>query len=158
MESVFVLECLAPAKLNADRFLPPTPIRVVTNHRGKPEFGKNGKFINLPNTLKNGPGHLVPDYPEIKKLIQPMAQANESLASKQASVLKQFATDIMLEKLSSEIQRLESLAKVNATIRSEELSLLKKEQRKLKNCLDQARVRLDSIRLIWRGSMERLTS
>ena len=158
MESVFVLECLAPAKLNADRFLPPTPIRVVTNHRGKPEFGKNGKFINLPNTLKNGPGHLVPDYPEIKKLIQPMAQANESLASKQASVLKQFATDIMLEKLSSEIQRLESLAKVNATIRSEELSLLKKEQRNLKNSLDQARVRLDSIRLIWRGSMERLTS
>ena len=119
---------------------------------------KNGKFINLPNTLKNGPGHLVPDYPEIKKLIQPMAQANESLASKQASVLKQFATDIMLEKLSSEIQRLESLAKVNATIRPEELSLLKKEQRNLKNCLDQARVRLDSIRLIWRGSMERLRS
>ena len=158
MESVFVLECLAPAKLNADRFLPPTPIRVVTNHRGKPEFGKNGKFINLPNTLKNGPGHLVPDYPEIKKLIQPMAQANESLASKQASVLKQLATDAMLEKLSIEIQRLESLAKVNATIRPEELSLLKKEQMNLKNSLDQARVRLDSIRLIWRGSMERLTS
>jgi len=156
LESVFVLECLAPAKLNADRFLPPTPIRVVTNHRGKPECGEGGRFIKLPNTLKNAPAHLIPDYPEIKRLIQPMAQANESLASKQASSLKQFATDVMLEKLSSEIQRLESLAKVNATIRPEELSLLKKEQENLNISLNEARVRLDSIRLIWKGSMEKL--
>ena len=87
-----------------------------------------------------------------------MAQANESLASKQASMLKQSATGIMLEKLSSETQRLESLAKVNATVRPEELSLLKNEQVNLENSLDQARVRLDSIRLTWRGSMERLRS
>lgn len=156
MESVFVLECLAPAEWNADRFLPPTPIRVVINHRGKPEIGKDGRFITMPTTLRNGPAHLIPDFSEIRKLIQPMTQASESLASKQATELIQFAISVMHEKLSSEIQRLESLAKVNATIRPEELSLLNKEQSNLEKSLDQARFRLDSIRLVWKGSMARL--
>ena len=156
MESVFVLECLAPAKWNADRFLPPTPIRVVINHRGKPELGQDGGFITMPDTLQNAPAHLIPDFPEIRKLIQPMAQASESLAAEQAGELKQFAIGVMDEKLSTEIQRLNSLAKVNATVRPEELSLLKEEQLNLENSLNQARFRLDSIRLVWKGGMEKL--
>lgn len=158
MESVFVLECIAPAKWNADRFLPPTPIRIVINHRGKPELGRDGEYITMPNTLRDGPAHLIPDFPEIRKLIQPMAQASESLAAEQAGELKQFAIGVMDEKLSTEIQRLNSLAKVNATVRPEELSLLKEEQLNLQNNLAQARFRLDSIRLAWKGDMERLKS
>ena len=158
MESVFVLECLAPAKWNADRFLPPTPIRVVINHRGKPELGQDGGFITMPDTLRNAPAHLIPDFPEIRKLIQPMAQASESLAAEQAGELKQFAIGVMDEKLSTEIQRLNSLGKVNATVRPEELTLLKEERMNLQNNLAQARFRLDSIRLAWKGDMERLKS
>ena len=156
MESVFVLECLAPAKWNMDRFLPPTPIRIVINHRGKPELDRDGGFITMPNTLRNGPAHLIPDFPEIRKLIQPMAQACESLAARKAGELKQIAAGDMDEKLSSEIQRLDSLAKVNATVRPEELTQLKEEQLNLENSLDQARFRLDSIRLVWKGDMEKL--
>ena len=158
MESVFVLECLAPVKWNADRFLPPTPIRVVINHRGKPELGRDGEYITMPDTLRDGPAHLIPDFPEIRKLIQPMAQASESLAAEQAGELKQFAIGVMDEKLSTEIQRLNSLGKVNATVRPEELTLLKEERLNLQNNLAQARFRLDSIRLAWKGDMERLKS
>ena len=158
MESVFVLECLAPAKWNADRFLPPTPIRVVINHRGNPDLGRDGEYITMPDTLRDGPAHLIPDFPEIRKLIQPMAKASESLAAKRAGELKQLASDAMDEKLSTEIPRLNSLAKVNATVRPEELSLLKEEQMKLRNNLVQARFRLDAIRLAWKGNMERLKS
>jgi len=156
MESVFVLECLAPAKWNADRFLPPTPIRVVINHRGDPELARDGEYITMPDTLLDGPAHLIPDFPEIRNLIQPMAQASESLAAKRAGELKQFATDVMDDKLSTEIQRLNGLAKVNATVRPEELSLLKEEQLNLRRNLAEARFRLDSTRLVWKGSMERL--
>jgi hypothetical protein len=62
----------------------------------------------------------------------------------------------MDEKLSSEIQRLDSLAKVNATVRPEELTQLKEEQLNLENSLHQARFRLDSIRLVWKGDMQKL--
>ncbi len=70
--------------------------------------------------------------------------------------MKQIAAGDMDEKLSSEIQRLDSLAKVNATVRPEELTQLKEEQLNLENSLDQARFRLDSIRLVWKGDMEKL--
>ena len=44
LEVVFVLECLAPSRLHADRFLPPTPVRVVINHQGKPALGEDGRL------------------------------------------------------------------------------------------------------------------
>ena len=35
LETVFVLEALAPARLHADRFLPPMPLRVLVNHKNE---------------------------------------------------------------------------------------------------------------------------
>ena len=156
IESVFILECLAPSKLNADRFLPPTPIRVVINHHGKPELNADERFVSLPKQMKNGPAHLIPEFGQLNKLIPPMVEAGEQLASEQATELKQHTVAGMRKKLSAEINRLETLAKINMNVRSGEISLLKEEQKKLVQCLGQARSRLDSIRLIWKGSMERL--
>jgi ATP-dependent helicase HepA len=156
MESVFILECLAPSELNADRFLPPTPIRVVMNHHGKPELNTDGRFISLPKTISNGPAHLIPEFEQIKKLIPPMVEASEQLMSEQVTKLKQQTVATMNQKLSVEINRLETLAKINVNIRLGEISKLKEEQKKLGEYLGQARSRLDSIRLIWKGSMERL--
>jgi ATP-dependent helicase HepA len=34
LETIYVLECIAPPQLHIDRFLPPTPIRVVVDHDG----------------------------------------------------------------------------------------------------------------------------
>ena len=156
IESIFILECLAPSKLNADRFLPPTPIRVVINHHGKPELNTDGRFISLPKEMKNGPAHLIPEFGQLNKLIPPMVETGEQLASEQATELKQHTVADMRKKLSAEINRLETLAKINMNVRPGEISLLKEEQKKLEQCLGQARSRLDSIRLVWKGSMERL--
>ena len=35
LEVIFLLECLAPGTMHIDRFLPPTPLRVVVDHRGQ---------------------------------------------------------------------------------------------------------------------------
>ena len=156
MESVFILECLAPSELNADRFLPPTPIRVVINHHGKPELNKDQRFLSFPKIMRNGPAHLIPEFKQISKLIPPMVEATEQLASEQATKIKQHTVASMRQKLSAEINRLETLAKINVNVRSGEISLLKEEQKKLERCLGEARSRLDSIRLIWKGSMEKL--
>ena len=156
MESVFILECLAPSELNADRFLPPTPIRVVMNHHGKPELNTDERFISLPKTMRNAPAHLITEFGQIKKLIAPMVGACEQLVSEQVTKLKQQTVATMSQKLSAEINRLETLAKINVNVRLGEISMLKEEQKKLEQCLGQARSRLDSIRLIWKGSMERL--
>ena len=35
LESIYVIECIAPAHLNSERFLPPSPLRVVINRQGE---------------------------------------------------------------------------------------------------------------------------
>jgi ATP-dependent helicase HepA len=126
------------------------------NHHGKPELNTDGRFISLPKTMRNAPAHLIVEFGQIKKLIAPMVGACEQLVSEQVTKLKQQTVTTMSQKLSAEINRLETLAKINVNVRSGEISMLKEEQKKLEQCLAQARSRLDSIRLVWKGSMERL--
>lgn len=47
LEAVFVLECIAPPELHADRFLPPTPMRVLVDHTGA-----EAKGVAIPSRLK----------------------------------------------------------------------------------------------------------
>jgi ATP-dependent helicase HepA len=126
------------------------------NHRGKPELNTDQRFISLPKTMRNAPAHLIQEFRQIKKLIPPMVEAGDQLLSEQVTKLKHQTVATMSQKLSAEINRLETLAKINVNVRSREIFMLKEEKKKLEQCLGQARSRLDSIRLIWKGSMERL--
>ena len=60
----------------------------------------------------------------------------------------------MALQLQTEIRRLTALQKVNDHVRSEEIELLRQQRRDLDEVLDQARVRLDAFRLIWKGMPE----
>ena len=156
LEVIYVLECLAPKKLHADRFLPPTPIRIVINHQGKPVLGEDGRFIKVPELIKDGPSHIIAEIKQIQNLIKPMSKASEKLASDQIDKMKSLAIENMNQALKSEISRLETLIKINKNIREDEITSLKKELSELQNCLDQSRTRIDSIRLIWKGEMSKL--
>ena len=96
LEMVFVLECLAPAKLHADRFLPPTPVRVVLNHQGKPALGEDGRFVTIPDTMQQGPTHVIAEIAQVRDLISPMSKAAENLANGQIEKMKSLAKDCLL--------------------------------------------------------------
>ena len=53
IEAVYVVETIAPAALHLDRFLPPTPIRVVLNHKRKEAEAEATPEVLAAN-LKNG--------------------------------------------------------------------------------------------------------
>ena len=156
LEVIFVLECLAPKKLHADRFLPPTPVRIVINHQGKPALGEDGRFIKVPESIKDGPSHMISEINQIQNLIAPMSKASEKLANDQIEKMKTLAKKNMSQTLVSEISRLETLIKINKNIREDEIASLKKELSELQSCLDQSRTRIDSMRLIWKGEMSQL--
>ena len=156
LEMVFVVECLAPAKLHADRFLPPTPVRVVLNHQGKPALGEDGRFVTLPDTIQPGPTHVIAEIAQVRDLISPMSKAAEKLANGQIEKMKALAKETMTNSLTAEVTRLESLAKLNENVREDEIESLKTEQAALAACLEQSRSRIDSVRLIWKGSKNRL--
>ena len=60
----------------------------------------------------------------------------------------------MTRQLQAEIDRLTSLRKVNDHVRPEEIELARKQLVQLTSALAQSRVRLDALRLIWKGPPE----
>ena len=145
LETVFVLETLAPARLHADRFLPPTPLRVLVNHK------KESLMVDLPE-LEKGLPHKLLDNPKIgREIIPAMLETSEEFAAEQAKEIIATASKAMTAQLQSEIDRLSSLREVNDHVRPEEIELTQSQLTELTTTLAQARLRLDAVRLIWKG-------
>jgi len=146
LETFFVLEVLAPARLHADRFLPPTPVRVLVNHKNE------SLEIDLPDLAKGSPYKLL-DHPKLgREVIPAMLKAAEQFAEAEAQAITARASTAMTQQLQSEIDRLKSLRTVNDHVRLEEIELTQTQLAELTEALANARIRLDAVRLIWKGS------
>ena len=156
LELIFILETIAAPALHADRFLPPTPIRVVINHKlvevtdacGGPDWHQKLK--------KGHPYKLMENENIARKILPAMFQAAEKLAENRASAMRQAALQQMELLLTHEVQRLQSLAQINKYIRPQEIQMAQNEQAELGQKLQESRLRLDSLRLIWQGLAETL--
>jgi ATP-dependent helicase HepA len=145
LETIFVLEVLAPARLHADRFLPPTPVRILVNHKNE------SLDLELPVLAKGSPYKLL-DNPTLgRKTIPAMLDAAEEFAEAEAKKITASASAAMTQKLQSEIDRLTHLRTVNDHVRPEEIALTRTQLAELTTALAQSRVRLDAVRLIWKG-------
>lgn len=152
LEAVFVLECIAPPPLHVDRFLPPTPLRVMVDHRGN-DAGTALPSETLKKHLKNGEAYALLDQPEFREDLLPLLlEKAEALAKRQAPALIAEARKTMSARLDHEIARLAELQKVNRSVRPEEVTLLVGQKAAIDQHLAGARLRLDAIRLIQRGS------
>ena len=70
---------------------------------------------------------------------------------------KAVASSTMESQLQSEIDRLTSLREVNDHVRPEEIDLAREQLAQLTDVISRSRVRLDTLRLIWKGSPEAIT-
>ena len=154
LECCFVLECLAAPRLHADRFLPATPIRRVISHTLQDVTDAHSE-ADLSRRLQKGSPHRLMDNAELMRCTIPaMLQHASTVAETHAAELRQTALDEMNGLLGHEVQRLQSLRRVNNHIRPEEIALATMQQQELANALRQSRVRLDALRLIWKGPPE----
>jgi ATP-dependent helicase HepA len=151
LEAVYLLECIAPPPLHVDRFLPPTPLRVLVDHRGN-DSRKTVTPEMLQRCLKPGDPFALLDQPEIREDLLPVLLAKaQSIATGQIPGIVAQARKEMAAQLDHEILRLKELQKVNRSVRTEEIDLLLQQRSALDQHLAAARLRLDSIRLIQRG-------
>jgi ATP-dependent helicase HepA len=108
LEAVFILECVAPPKLHAHRFLPPSPIRVVVNHRFE-----NRTDACRPNVLaahlRGVPPVSLMQNAGVKALIPKMSARCEELAMKSAEGVISAGLQEMETVLQNEINRLREL-------------------------------------------------
>jgi ATP-dependent helicase HepA len=80
-----------------------------------------------------------------------MLDAAEEFAEAEAKKITASASAAMTQKLQSEIDRLTHLRTVNDHVRPEEIALTRTQLAELTTALAQSRVRLDAVRLIWKG-------
>jgi ATP-dependent helicase HepA len=151
LEAFFVLECIAPARLHIDRFFPPIPLRIVANHLGENKTEKYTTRI-FEQKLRNAVNPQIIENPSIRQNIVPAMVDNCSVIaeSKSEKIIDQRRRESDAA-MTSELNRLISLKKVNPDISQDEIESIKEERQAILNAIDTARLRLDSIRFIIRG-------
>ena len=156
LELIFVLEAIAAPHLHADRFLPPTPVRLVLNHNLEDVSEAFCDTTWEPNLQKGSPYKLMENAKVARQTLPAMFQAAAMMAEAQAAALRQSALKEMNHLLGHEVQRLITLQQVNDHVRPQEIELAQAQQEELATTLQQSRLRLDSLRLIWKGPPEAL--
>ncbi len=149
LESWLVVECVAPAELHAERFLPQTPLRVVVNHKG----ANLTEDTNLPKAklrCGNAPG-LMKNEAVKRKLLPEMLEHTRVLGMAASKTVIADALSSMHQQMAMEITRLRDLAEINDHIRPQDIALLEERENALATVISEARVRLDAVRLIWKA-------
>ncbi len=148
LETIYVIEPVAPAALHADRFLPPTLVRIVVDAKGEEV---SAEVNPAPEELQTGSVFQLLDNARIKnKLLPAMLTKSREHAEERGALITQGSTERMRAMLRGEAERLRDLKKSNDHIRDEEISLLETQIEELALRLKEAPLRLDSLRLIWR--------
>jgi len=143
LQAIYVLETIAPPALNADRFLPPTPVSITVDHAGHTVDG------NIAQHLKDGEPWKLLEHEAIRtQMIPAMIEATRELAEQAAKSTIADARRCMRETLGTDYKRLEYLKQVNDNIREEELAHARNAITELDKKLAAARLRLDAIRII----------
>ncbi len=157
LEVIFVLETIASPLLHTERFLAPTPVRVVVSHKLE-DLSESCRETQWERKLQKGSPYKLIENAEIaRKTLPAMLEKVDALARTQAKVLRESALMQMNRQLGHEVQRLQMLRQVNDHVRAEEIGLAQAQQRELAMVIEKSRLRLDCLRLIWKGPVEALS-
>ena len=152
LDVVYVLECLAPPPMHLDRFLPPTPVRVAVDHKGRDATALVTAAAALAAQTKATGGQALLLRTDIRETVLPrLLERAQQLADAQVPGLVAAARTEMHNQLDHEIARLRALQQVNRSVRDDEIEALLAQRQALDAYLDDARLRLDALRLIHRG-------
>lgn len=146
LEAVFVLESVAPPRLHVDRFLPPTPVRVVVDQRLTDRTG-----VSVGPLVPGRGAWLTERRETLTPLLAKMNERCAELAEARAETLRREAVTLLTEALGGEIRRLRALALVDAHVRPAEIAATERERTDLSEHIASARLRPDALRLVWRG-------
>ena len=151
LEAVFVLEAVADARWHVDQFLAPTPIRVLVDIHGK-DLTEDTNYARLTDDVENAPLPRFLERPGFNAtLLKNLVEGASERAKAHTLTLKKTARERAAASLTADLQRLVDLSKLNDNVRPEEIDLAKKQVLQIRTAIEQARLRLDSLRLIVEG-------
>ena len=147
LEAIYMVECSAPKRLGAGRYLPQTLIRVLVDAQlqdlsALPEASL--AEVKAPFDREEVANLLRSQ----RKLIERMLKATGQTAQKGLPDIINIANEQMLKYATGELKRLSALKKVNPYVRQEELDQIKANTLELHGHLQSAQLRLDAIRVM----------
>ena len=148
LEVMYNIECVAPAYLQTERFLPPSVVRLLVTPPGEDLADKYdvAQLQVLPVDLgKQTISQIISSQQEV---IRRMLHQTEKHTARRLSVLITQATDKMETELEQELQRLTALQRVNPNVRQDEIDALREKMQQLRHHLHTARLHQDAVRLI----------
>ena len=151
IEAIYVLESVAPSRLHVDRFLPPTPVRVLVDMQGNDcseEFAHS--YINK-NAADEETFRLRQNPELLRSLVPELLRSARDFARDTKSKLLQNAMEQAHTHLDGEASRLKELSKVNPNVREEEIRIAENVIEDVTHHIAKAHLRLDAVRLILSG-------
>ena len=148
VETVSVIECVAPPHLHAERFLPAKPIRHIVDQKGR---NRTDDFTieRIRKDGRPGPSTFLREKGKaLRGAVPPLLEVAETLSEESAKEIREAAIETMNEELNAEIQRLHRLKEMGHPVRDEEIALVSEEQVQLEKYLKETPLRVDSVRLI----------
>jgi ATP-dependent helicase HepA len=148
LETIYTLHCPAPKQLQLHRYLHQPMVRLVVNAEGK-DLTQVLTFERLNGLVKPVKMRTAVDIvrharPDITQMIEKTDAKAEALQSDLiATALRQMNHDQQVE-----LQRLTALAEVNPNIRQDEIEYLQSSTESLAHYLEQAQLKLDSLRVV----------
>ena len=148
VELIYMIESQSPKDLQLNRFLPPTPVRLLLDSKGNNLAGQ----VNF-DTLQNKLKPLSKDIAnKMVKMARPNIEQLIKLGDRKITEIAQAqiqeASRLADQTLSTELNRLIALKAVNKNIRQTEIDVLEKQRELSLEELSKASWRLDSLRVI----------
>ena len=147
LEMVFVLESVADRTLFVERFLPPTPVRVVVDQAGQ-VCTEAWTSAGYAAALQDGMTFRVLDQREaLQGPVREMVEQGTGEAERMATQIRTMAMDSMQTVMQAEVDRLVYLRGINDHVSEAEVDGLRACMELLEQALAGSRVRLDALRL-----------
>lgn len=148
VELIYMIESQSPKGLQLNRFLPPTPVRLLLDSKGN-DLARQVNFDTLQNKLKLLSKDIANKMVKMARPnIEQLIKLGEHKITEIAQAQIREASRLADQTLSTELNRLIALKAVNKNIRQAEIDVLEKQRVLSLEELSKASWRLDSLRVI----------
>jgi len=148
LEALYVLHCPAPAELQLFRHMPQSLLRVLLDNNGK-DLNAVLSIDQLSKLLQKIPRNNAQELVRhARPTLMEMLQKAEDKTKPQQTELIAAAQQKVSEEINAELDRMQALAEVNPNVRQSEIEYLRDRLASSQHYLSQAKLRLDSLRVI----------
>ncbi|GAA0880682.1 RNA polymerase-associated protein RapA [Algoriphagus jejuensis] len=148
LELIFVLETSGKQRVDIDRFLPHTPLRIVVDHTGEEVTDSYAVAMLNKSIVPDKIDPLLGNDHFVDRMLPDMISSATEIAEEMAEQEIEKGLERMKRTLDHEINRLTTLQKKNKDIRADEIQAAIEDRTTLSALIRKARVRLDAVQVI----------